>query len=150
MIGLFPGLQSVRWQLTSDEDPRYNCHAYALGETQIFIDPNPELAAYPGIYWPRRVQRAPTLEAFTDLYGAEGYVECVDGSLEPGFEKLAIYVSTDGVEHTARQMLNGSWSSKIGYDEDIMHETPAALEGTTYGRVARYMKRRRRPLKTRS
>ena len=43
----------------------------------------------------------------------------------------------------ARQLASGTWTSKLGPDEDISHHTPAALEGALYGTVVVLMKRRR-------
>lgn len=81
-----------------------------------------------------------------------GYQNCgLDDSLESGFLKVAIYEDPNDKEepfsHVAVQLPDGRWTSKLGPDEDIEHNTLAALEGDTsryrwsYGRVARIMKR---------
>ncbi len=74
-------------------------------------------------------------------FGALGYEPCADGLLEDGFEKVAIYQSPSGVQHMARQLQTGWWTSKLGQLEDIEHETPAELEGDIYGVVVQYMRR---------
>lgn len=43
--------------------------------------------------------------------------------------------------HAARQLPDGSWTSKLGPDEDILHRTPQALVGDLYGQVQAIMKR---------
>ncbi len=49
--------------------------------------------------------------------------------------------------HVARQLKEGMWTSKLGPDEDIEHNTLDALEGELYGAVTQVLKR---PLTTRS
>ena len=77
-------------------------------------------------------------------YRIMGFEECPDGALESGYEKIAIYVSEIGEPtHIARQLGNGSWTSKLGELEDIEHGSPESLEGPEpcYGSVASYMRR---------
>ena len=72
---------------------------------------------------------------------------CADGTLEAGFEKVALYASASGnVTHAARQMPSGAWTSKLGVMEDIEHATLSGLEddGTQpdgYGRVVQFLTR---------
>ncbi|MCH7504396.1 hypothetical protein IID04_02010 [PVC group bacterium] len=41
----------------------------------------------------------------------------------PGFEKIIIYVSKDGItQHAARQMSDGKWTSKLGRSFDVKHD----------------------------
>jgi len=54
------------------------------------------------------------LESIKNLFIPVGYSECHDASLEPGFEKIAIYANTDGPQHAARQLVTGRWTSKLG------------------------------------
>jgi len=56
------------------------------------------------------------------------------------FEKVAIYALDGEPTHAARQLSDGTWTSKLGKDIDITH-TLRALEGSTYGQVAAYLKR---------
>ncbi len=72
------------------------------------------------------------------------------GNWRRDFEKIAIYVDTDGVPtHAARQLPDGSWTSKLGDWEDIQHQTLEALETGNdkahqelgYGKVAKIMRR---------
>jgi len=70
-----------------------------------------------------------------------GFVPCPDGTVEPGFEKIAIYVDPLGSpKHAARQLLFGKWTSKLGKQEDIKHHLDG-LTGLRYGHVAQFMKR---------
>lgn len=138
---LFPGLRNVRWEVTSEQDPRYNCHAHTLNQSGLQYDPTPSFAGAPGVYWPRRLPRSLSIETFVALFGSEGFIPCDDGRHDPALEKVAIYTLNGRVEHSARQLSDGTWSSKIGLDEDIMHEVPDALEGSEYGAIELYMSR---------
>ncbi len=82
------------------------------------------------------------LAAYVAAFGTLGYELCSDGSLQEGFEKVAIYESLSGyVLHMARQLPTGRWTSKLGGLEDIEHASPAELEGREYGAVVQYMRR---------
>ena len=82
-----------------------------------------------------------SLNAFVKAFGILGYESCSDGTLEDGFEKVAIYQSPSGVQHMARQLSTGRWTSKLGGFEDIDHASPSELEGREYGEVVQYMRR---------
>lgn len=83
-----------------------------------------------------------TLECYVLVFEQLGYQAGPDDSLEPGFEKVALYVGTHGrPAHVARQLASGSWTSKLGRMEDIAHPTLEALEGSEYGAVAAILKR---------
>lgn len=92
-------------------------------------------------YWPEGAPRQETVAAFVQAYATLGFVTCQSDTLEPGFEKIAIYVDTSGKpSHAARQLPSGKWTSKLGRSEDIEH----LLDGLTnseYGSVARILKR---------
>ena len=95
------------------------------------------------MFWPVRSSRddhgvGNVVEAFRSL----GYEECDDGTQEEGFEKLAIYGSAMMYAHAARQLPDGRWTSKLGQLEDITHTTTDMIEGSDYGEVVQYMKRR--------
>jgi hypothetical protein len=89
-----------------------------------------------------------SLSCFLKAYETVGFVSCgVNGSFEFGFQKVAIYSELDPFgdewpQHTARQTFWGkAWLSKMGFAEDIRHDSTKALEGASYGRVIVYMKR---------
>ena len=86
-----------------------------------------------------------SLAAFVAAFSTLGYEPCADGALEDVFEKVAIYQSPGGVQHAARQLSTGRWTSKIGTLEDIKHSSPAELEGTEYGDVVQYMRKAASP-----
>ncbi len=81
------------------------------------------------------------VSAFVIAFRTLGYELCDDGVLEEGYEKVAIYELSSTVQHMARQLPTGRWTSKIGDLQDIEHTSPAELEGDFYGRVVKYMRR---------
>jgi hypothetical protein len=93
-------------------------------------------------YWPKGLPRIATLDNFIKAYESVGFQCCDDDSLEPGFEKIAIYVNSAGQpRHAARQLSNGKWTSKLGELVDIEHETPLSVISAGYGNPVRFMKR---------
>ena len=70
-----------------------------------------------------------------------GFVPCADESLEPGFQKVALFADPAGMPtHAARQLASGHWTSKLGQAEDIEHEL-RALKGEIYGAATLFLKR---------
>jgi hypothetical protein len=131
---LFPALND--FSVTSPQDARYNCIAWAAGEANRWWSPDIDS------YWPPDVPMDYGLAAYVAAFDMLGYERCADGSLEEGFEKVAIYEPLSGyVVHMARQLHTGRWTSKLGGLEDIEHASPAELEGREYGDVVQYMRR---------
>ena len=110
-----------------------------------FWDPNATALGVRGYYWPPGVSLDLRLETLTEIFERHGYIVCDDSSLEAGYEKIAFYFDDqeNEVSHVARQLTDGKWTSKLGPDEDISHNTLAALEGICYGNVVRIMRRPR-------
>jgi hypothetical protein len=135
----FPGLAQAGYTKTSDRDPNYNCVAWAVGNTKRYWYD----AKIKGYYWPPLMPSADTLEGWLEVFKLHGYRETDEADLERGYEKVAIYVTSEGFpEHVARQKSSGAWSSKMGKGIDIEHPTLAGLEGDLIGRVTVIMKRR--------
>jgi hypothetical protein len=134
----FPRLTDSNHRITSQPDVAYNCIAWSAGNTDRWWEP--------GKYWP--IDTPPddygigVLEA---AYKALGYEDCPDGTLEPGFDKVALYGDFSFYTHAARQLPNGKWTSKLGKAEDIEHDTPDDVAGPDYGEVVQFMRRRIRP-----
>lgn len=139
----FPKLQTGAYRITSPEDPKYNCVAFALGCVTLFF----QRYSFPSktYYWPPQVERDDTVESWMKVFALHGYMPCDNGELESGVEKIAIYVGTDGEpSHVAKQLPSGWWQSKLGSDYDIEHETLDLLAGEDedeYGTVQVFMKR---------
>lgn len=131
----FPHLNGCRHAVTSDYDTKYNCIAWAVPTIRDWW------SLVPGYYWPPN--------HYVAAYATEGYRPCgQDGSVEPGWEKIALYgkpsaIGRAVVEHAARQLRDGGWTSKMGRAEDITHLSEADVSGPLYGQVVLYLKRPR-------
>jgi hypothetical protein len=139
ILALFPRLRVDSLRVTSTNDPVYNCVAWAAGVTDDWWWPleNPADA-----YWPASAPRVRTLEAFHAAFATLGYVLCQGESLEPEYEKVALFADDlDRPTHVARQLPSGRWTSKLGRAEDVEHDLHD-LEGELYGRVVLLMQRR--------
>jgi len=135
----FPNLPASGYRVTSHETPKYNCVAYAAGDEQNKWDPLPMGHGY---YWPPGAKRGLSIDCLISAFEEIGFEQCLDGTIEPGYDKVALYVNRDGEwSHAAKQLIDGRWSSKLGNWEDIMHPTPHAVNGPGYGQVFQYMKR---------
>jgi hypothetical protein len=137
----FPNLVDGFWRKTSEENTYYNCIAWAAYDQNNWWWPS----GNSDDYWPSSAPLEETLAAFIAAYGTCGYVVCSDGSLEPDFEKIAIFaksqLGTLVPQHAARQLQDGCWTSKLGPHEDIEHVAVSGVEGQEYGSVVTYMKR---------
>lgn len=139
----FPLLVRSNYKVTSDPTAIYNCIAHAAEDSGRWWWPDDTAV---GVFWPEGLPCEESIEAFIEAYQAVGYSVCDGDQLEVGFVKVAIYADADGVPmHAARQLLSGSWTSKLGQWEDIEHTTPRDLEdngeGLGYGTVTVIMKR---------
>ena len=136
----FPALAHSPYEVTSPAEVDYNCVAWAMGNDSRWWWPD-DFNQY---FWPAEAPRRATLQAFVQTFTRLGFELCADGSAEPGWEKIAIYAKDDGTPtHVARQLPNGSWTSKLGQLEDIEHQDLDQLSGTHYGRPVRFLRRRR-------
>ena len=134
-----PNLISDGGKKTSEKDPAYNCIAWAAKrDTEWWWQPG----GGTGIYWPQNVPDDFSFECFVQLFESLGYERCEDLSFELLFEKVAIYAHSDGeFSHVAKELNSGFWTSKLGPDEDIQHNSPRGLEDQSYGAVKQVLKR---------
>ena len=138
MESAFPGLTGTAYQETSPATPAYNCVAWAAAENFRWWEPDP----FQIYFWPAGVQRNADLNSFLLAFATLGYEVCADATLEPGFEKVAIYVGSTGQpSHMLRQLNDGSWTSKLGRDVDINHAGPNDLAGSLYGNLSHVLRR---------
>lgn len=150
----FPELTDGNHSVTSDPDDEQNCIAYAADDLIRWWWPNLERKSLPSnfvipryYYWPPGCPDEETVEAFVAAFKTVGFEECDkmdDGTLEKGYQKIAIYALSENgkdiPQHAAKQspVRNGKWRSKMGMDEDIEHDL-AALFGPEFGRVVKIM-----------
>jgi hypothetical protein len=131
----FPRLAADGYRITSDPSEEQNCIGHAAGRPGEWWDPAVDDV------WPDSVPRDYTVDSLVAVFLTLGYALCDSGTHEAGYEKIAIYSNGDEYTHAARQLVDGSWTSKLGPDDDIEHPTPESLAGGTYGNVVRMLKR---------
>lgn len=105
----FPRLKYEPFQVQSPRTVKYNCIGWAAGDDQNVWWPG-------GKYWPGGVRRDDSVAAFIAAFATRGYECCDSDGLEPGFEKVVLYVDEQHgrVTHAARQLPDGRWTSKLG------------------------------------
>ncbi|MFM6208993.1 hypothetical protein, partial [Planktothrix sp.] len=112
----WPNLSRTDYQVTSPKSQEYNCFAWAAAENDRWWQPIPGEQ----FYWPEGVPQEETITAYIQAYQTLGYEICQGDGLEVGYQKIAIYVDSSGTPtHAARQLVNGKWTSKLGWLEDI-------------------------------
>jgi hypothetical protein len=132
----FPRLTQGNHRITSPASFEYNCIAWSAGDTDRWWQP--------GRYWP--IESRPNdygIAILEQAFSALGFEDCVDGSLEDDFEKVALFGSSSFYTHAARQLASGKWTSNLGRSEDIEHDSPDDVAGGVYGEVVQFMKRPR-------
>lgn len=142
------------FERTSEATGKYNCIAHAAHDCKLNWWPMAGGFAEKDRYWPKGAPPRRTIAAFRKAFELEGFEQCQGGELEPGYEKVVLYVSDkptsenplNAPTHMARQLPCGRWTSKLGGYIDIVHDTPANLIGKKYGKIELYLKRIRIPI----
>lgn len=140
-----PKLRSdnCKWE-ANQATGRYNCVAFANDNDRKWWQAGLTGGRY---YWPPNVPD--TLDGWVEIFTREGYQLTSNREIEPGFEKVAIFVDLKDMlpGHVAKSD-GRTWKSKLGRYQDIEHSSLDLLEGDQhweYGIVERIL---RRPLKT--
>ena len=123
----FPNLVGTDYQITSPAAREYNCIAWAAGEVHRSWWP------MPGSYWPTSATRQLSTTAFIEAFQSRGFEVARTTKLERGLMKIAIYTKQQQPTHAARQLLDGTWTSKLGKMVDIMHIRLEHVSGLAYG-----------------
>ena len=135
---IFPKLRSAAYHVTSPRTKDYNCIAWAAGDVRRWWWPD-DAPGNDAAFWPPGIEE--TLPAFLAAFAVIGYLPCPTEDREAGFEKIALFADAKSIPtHAARQLLNGRWTSKLGFLEDIEHELHD-LEGPMYGAVVQILAR---------
>jgi hypothetical protein len=132
----FPRLGAA-YEVLGKATPAYNCVAWALGRDDRWI-------------WPAAQGHAAGFDDFDALFRTHGYrrLSALNYDRAAGYDKLVLYAKRNGSgalepTHSARQLADGSWSSKLGKLPLIRHLHPDDIDGGTYGQAhAVYVRRR--------
>lgn len=138
----FPKLRPDNWERRSKANPRYNCLAFANGDERHFWTPN----RYGGMYfWPPNIKREDSAETWEQMFSDAGFERTKNREVEPGFEKVAIYINLDDMTVSHIAISDGfTWLSKLGRGQDIAHSSLDLLEGNQldeYGIVDRILRK---------
>jgi len=135
---LFPALAVFGYKILSRPTDRYDCVAWAAGDTTRWWWPDLKGKRY----WPENVERKRTLDVFKKVFENLGYFICDNGNFEEGYDKIAIYVNENGKPtHVTRQFWKNVWISKIGEWELVEYYNVNALYDGICGDIAVFMKR---------
>lgn len=135
LIRAFPYLTTENFEIVGPPSGRYNCIAYAAGDTSKRWD------NHLGRYWPPWATRSSSMQSLKEVFAGLQYEECQDGNHEAGYQKLALYEARGAMQHAAAQMPNGRWRSKMGSGPVIEHDSPASLAAGPYGEPTAFMRR---------
>ena len=131
----FPRLPREGFEIIDGPSDRYNCIAYAAGDTGQWWDHNEDH------HWPTSATRSNSIESLKEVFVGLGFEQCVDSTLEDGYEKVALYEEQERWTHAALQTATGRWRSKMGQGPVIEHPGPESISGGIYGNPAMYMRR---------
>ncbi|MFA5747375.1 MAG: hypothetical protein WC926_04900 [Candidatus Paceibacterota bacterium] len=135
----FPQLSITGYKITSPSTPSYNCIAWAAKDDTRFWWPRDDEDGY---YWPDGIEKKETIEVFIEAYRSVGFDICDNADFDNHYEKIAIYVNSNGVPtHGARMLDEKTWTSKLGQSFDISH-TIDGLNGDEYGSPKVFMRRK--------
>jgi hypothetical protein len=136
----FPKLATTPHRVTSHYDPKYNCIAWAAGDTRRSWEPDEG----GDCFWPAEAPREYSLDGYVRAFESIGYIRCDSADLEPGFEKVAVFANDSGPTHASKQTIDGRWSSKLGPFEDLEHvlEALAGDNCEEYGQIVQVLKRK--------
>ena len=145
---IFPKLANTQTRITSCHNCDYNCVAWVFDDQTKWYEPFGTVlpSPKPPYFWPPELPNHPDdrrSSTYVKLFELYGYEVVDSDSIEPGFQKIAIYVHNGEFRHVARQTKNGYWTSKIGALEDIIHEL-SALESEgpfAYGKPRIFMRK---------
>lgn len=135
----FPNLTKDNHRRTSDPAGDENRSAHAVGARGEWWEP------MEGRIWPIGPPFYDyKVDSLIRVFEQIGFVACDSAEHEPDYEKIAIYGDAGEYTHAARQLAaDGTWTSKLGPDDDICHATLESLADGLYGKIVKIMRRRR-------
>ncbi len=135
----FPNSKIDPFLVTSPKSANYNCIAWAYEDDSKWFWPDSSNI----YYWPNDIPREEKIDSFIKLFNNIGYEICSNGDVEKDYQKVAIYSDKFGKPtHSARQLENGFWTSKLGQYFDVTHTIFSMGDGV-YGNVAVFMRRKK-------
>ena len=137
----FPNLVKRNNTVTSPPSTTYNCLGWAADRGKDLRWWSPSPPDTPGVFWPDGISAGREIEIFVEALKTVDFEECDDADYEEGFEKIALFSKGKKFTHVARQLDNGSWTSKLGEWFDISHKKLNDVGGKAYGKSVKFMRR---------
>jgi len=111
-----------RWKngkITSPMDEKYNCIAWAFGDTERKWWPN-----FTGHYWPSPKVTNHDLRDLQNYLLSQNWISETSSTTtkNEANEKLAIYAIGEQLKHVARHVGQNRWTSKLGDGHDVEHD----------------------------
>ena len=131
----FPDLEKIGYEITSPETRKYNCIAWAAESTTRKWWPDPLKLGF----WPPKVPREETLEAFMQAFGTLGYHPCADGTQEDGFQKIALFAKKESPDQSESRLVPTHAASPD--ISPVERKRQASLVVVTGGSFARALER---------
>jgi hypothetical protein len=104
----FPRIHGEGYVETSRKSESYNCIAWAMHDQEKWWWPVGKDVQDKEAYWPKQARKGLKLRSFTEAFKTRGWSPCKDGTLEEGFEKVALYADGQTPTHAALQLIDGS------------------------------------------
>jgi hypothetical protein len=129
----FPNLHC--FNVLSQEDQRYNCIAWSVGNDRQWIWKEVDLIF-------GDMDGTVEISDFDDFYQQHGFAPAADCSFKAGKHKVALFGKGTQPTHAARQSSDtpGWWESKEGKEKKSLHKL-TELEGGVYGDVIKCYER---------
>jgi hypothetical protein len=128
----FPQLSDDNHHVTSAEETRYNCVAWAMGDQgRRWWSGRGK-----GWYWPTAAE-TDSVETFVDMLQTKGYERLAGGLDDAPGSRVALYADRGAVKHMAREVEPNWWTSKLAAGFDLRHRLDA-LERSLYGEVVAF------------
>lgn len=133
----FPNLKKCKFRITSPQNDKYNCIAWAANDTSKKWWPDASCI----YYWPNIAPRNNSLPAFLAAFQTIGYKHITNSDLELYNDVIAFMADTNNrITHAIRRINRDLWTSKLGDEWDIEHELHA-IDGPIYGKICAFMGR---------
>ena len=136
----FPNMREGNYRKTSDPLPDENCNRRMHARARRMVGARARSLLAP---WGSILQSQNRV-AHTRLRYAAALSPAIPPIMSRNTRRLPSTVSGGAVHDVVRQLSKGgTWTSKLGKEDDIDHATLEVLVGPKYGEVVKIMRRRR-------
>lgn len=124
----FPKLVPGTFLPKSKATARYNCIGFAAGDERHWWEGECNGGRF---HWPYGFPRTTDAPTVARIFRDQGFEPTSNRDIEPGYEKVAIYICVDDMDFSHIAKSDGDvWKSKLGKGQDIHHYSLDVLEGS--------------------